>query len=101
MSSHLYSTASLFPAFAGGWIVIDACDAPNLTNAIGSRIFKSQRGAEAARDKARRFLRAPDVGERIHAVPVDGPNGIFALDFIGADGVTVRPNGEIRIRLAR
>ena len=98
MSSHLYSTASLFPAFTGGWIVIDARDAPRLANAIGCRIYKRRHAADA---KLAISKHGRSDSEYLHVVPVDGPNGIFALDFIGADGVTVRPNGEIRIRLAR
>ena len=87
-------TAARYPAFAEGWIVIDARDAPSLRNAIGSRIYKSARGAAA---KLSRSKSMREDALNLHAVPVDGANGVYALDYIDADGVVVRRDGSIRL----
>lgn len=90
-------TAERYPAFAEGWIVIDARDAPSLRNAIGCRIYKSARGAAAKLQRAR--VGVPGDAGYLHAVPVDEPNGVFALSYIDADGVVVRPDGTIRLEV--
>ena len=88
--------AERYPAFAEGWIVIDARDAPSLRNAIGCKIFKTARGA-GAKLRAARLARLD--AEYLHAVPVNEPSGVFALDYIDADGVVVRPDGSIRLEM--
>lgn len=94
MAEKPYSTAERFPDFAEGWIVIDARDAPTLANAIGSRIYKTARGCSAAWARA---CRGRSDGKYIHAVPVNGPNGVFAIDYIFAGDVIVNKDGVIRM----
>ena len=89
-------TAERFPKFAAGWIVIDTADAPRLANAIGSRIWRRRTHAVAFAEKSRVMRSVPDM-RRIQVVPVDGPNQWFAVDYIDADDVTVRPDGQIRM----
>lgn len=95
-------TADKYPAFKDGWIVIDDRNAPSLRHAIGCRIYKTPRAAIA---KSARAVRGLAIRDAIHlrVVPVDGesrdPSGerVFATDYIDAEGVTVRPDGTIRL----
>lgn len=96
MSGEAFRTADRYPAFKDGWIVIDARDAPRLANAIGSRIWRQRKAADAFAQRCRNNLARLEA-QYIHVVPVDGQNAVFALDFIGADDVIVGANGYIRI----
>ena len=87
------TTADRFPAFANGWIVIDARDAPRLANAIGCRVYKTERAARALRERVARWR---NDAEYLHAIPVRGRNTAFALPFVFADDVTVSADGTIR-----
>lgn len=90
------STATLFPAFASGFVVLDARGAPSLRRAIGSRVFLRRTSAESFARRTRSGLARNDA-EHVHVVPVDGPNDVFALDYVDAAGVVVGANGYIRI----
>lgn len=81
-------TADRYPAFADGFIVIDDRDAPSLRHAIGARIYRRRTAALAMQERSRRGLN-PEIQPHIMVVPVDGSNGVFVLDYIDADGVTV------------
>ena len=89
-------TAERYPEFAGGWIVIDARQAPSLRHAIGARIWRQRRSAEAFAQRSKNRLGRQE-SQHIHVVPVEGQTEIFALAYIDADGVVVHYDGTIRM----
>lgn len=94
----MFKTAEKYPEFKDGFIVIDARSAPRLANAIGSRIWKRRSAADAMARRAKFSLARLDA-QYIHVVPVEGQTDVFALDYIGADGVVVKKDGTIRLEV--